>query len=250
MDMHPSALTKFWGMKIDGVIHAGAHKGEEASLYSGLGFGPVTWIEAIPKLAMELSERVKYPSEVINATLWCRANERMTFKITSSTGSSSLFELLEHKSEYPQILVEEEIEVSTTTLDLLNLGSEKNLLVLDLQGAEYEALIGAETTLTKIDYILIEVNRAQLYKGIKLVGDLDTLLRKSSFVRVATRWTRFGWGEALYVRVPRNQTQKFVSFGLSLKKFVFWCWLHFIEIPVVYIRGRLKYRFTSQSKVL
>jgi FkbM family methyltransferase len=239
MDMHPRVLTCFWGLKVKGLIHAGAHKGEEASVYSALGFGAVTWIEAIPKLAQELADVIEPPSTVINAALWSRPNEKMTFKVTSASGSSSLFDLDEVKEEYPTILVMEQIEVVTETLDQLNdIASEKNLLVLDLQGAEYEALLGATETLKGIQYLITEVNRRELYKGIKLVTDLDKLLNESDFIRVATRWTRHGWGEALYLRAPDSASSRLRKFGLHLRIYIYWCWLHFVEIPLVYLRRK------------
>jgi FkbM family methyltransferase len=248
MDMHPRILTWFWNLKVNGVIHAGAHKGEEAVVYSQLGFGPVTWIEAIPKLAFNLSELVTHPSNVINATIWSSPNEQKKFNVTSSSGSSSLFDLLEHKVQYPEILVQEEIEVTTTTLDQLNLSSDKNLLVLDLQGAEYEALLGSVDTLNHIDYIVAEVNKKQLYKGIKMVGDLDKLLRQSSFLRVAVRWTKHGWGEALYLKVSAGQNSLTRKLELAVKIPVFWCWLHFVEIPLVHIRSQITQLGASPSK--
>lgn len=237
--MHPRVLTLFWGLKVKGLIHAGAHKGEEAPIYSALGFGAVTWIEAIPKLARELAEVIEPPSEVINATLWSSADKTMTFKVTSSSGSSSLFDLKDHKIEYPQIGVSEEIEVKTQTLDQLNVsGPDKNLLVLDLQGAEYEALVGAKRTLSGVNYVITEVNRRELYEGIKLVADLDKLLKTDQFIRVATRWTRHGWGEALYIRGPLSSVQISSKIWLGLKISIYWLWLHLLEIPLVYIRSK------------
>lgn len=239
MDMHPRVLTLFWGLKVTGLIHAGAHKGEEAPVYSALGFGAVTWIEAIPKLAKELEAVIQPPSKVINATLWSSPGKKMTFKVTNSSGSSSLFELKNHKIEYPQIHVKEVIDVKTQTLDQLNVsGPEKNMIVLDLQGAEYEALVGAKQTLSGIDYVITEVNRRELYEGIKLVTDLDGLLKTDEFIRVATRWTRRGWGEALYIRATTSSTRIPSSIWLAIKISIYWLWLHLVEIPVVYVRSK------------
>ena len=239
MDMHPKVLTLFWGLKVKGLIHAGAHKGEEASIYSALGFGAVTWIEAIPNLARELAEVIEPPSKVINATLWSSPDKIMTFNVASSSGSSSLFDLKEHKIEYPEIEMLEEIEVKTQTLDQLNVsGSDNNLLVLDLQGAEYEAIVGAKQTLSGINWVIAEVNRKELYEGIKLVADLDELLKTNRFIRVATRWTRHGWGEALYIRSPLSNAQVSGKIWLGLKICIYWLWLHLLEIPLVYLRNK------------
>jgi hypothetical protein len=125
-------------------------------------------------------------------------------------------------------------------LDQLNVsGPDKNLLVLDLQGAEYEALVGAKQTLLGIHYVITEVNRRELYEGIKLVADLDELLKPDQFIRVATRWTRHGWGEALYIRTPRSAAQIPSKIWLGLKISIYWLWLHLLEIPLVYARSQL-----------
>lgn len=246
--MHPKVLKVFWGLKVRGVVHAGAHKGEELQAYEALEFGPVTWIEAIPDLAEELANRVRPPSKVINAAVWSVSNEKLRLKVTSSSASSSLFDLQDHKNEYPEIGVVKEIEVISQTLDDLDLGPGRNLLVLDLQGAEYEALSGASRSLQSIDYIVTEVNRKMLYKGIALVGDLDQILQSKNFTRVATRWTRHGWGEALYLRPSDREMGVLGPIRLQSKILLYWCWLHFVEIPVVYLRSRSKPLFANRSK--
>jgi FkbM family methyltransferase len=234
MDMHPIVLKNFWRLKVNGTIHAGAHMGEEREIYARLGFGPVTWIEAIPRLAELVRELTPPEDKVINATLWSRSGHNLSFKVTNATGSSSLFDLAEHQVEYPGIFVEERLEVVTATLDDLGLDRNSNLLVLDLQGAEFEALQGGTETLRSIEYILTEVNRRELYSGIKQVNDLDTFLRLQGFYRAATRWTRHGWGEALYLLHPEGGI---VIQGWSkLRRLVFWTWLHLFEIPIVAVR--------------
>jgi FkbM family methyltransferase len=250
MDMHPSIVKWFWRLNVQGTIHAGAHRGEENDAYVSLGFGPVTWIEAIPGLANYLKGVVPVEDLVVNATLWSVSDHKMTFNVTNSTGSSSLFELAEHKYEYPGIFIEEQIEVSTITLDDLNLVATSNLLVLDLQGAEYEALQGASKTLQSIDYLVTEVNRRELYSGIKLVSEIDELLNSEGFYRVATRWTRHGWGEALYIKSRTLKSSHELT--MRAKIAIYWVWLHFFEIPIVAMRSgaraMIEWRSASSSR--
>lgn len=238
MDMHPSVIKWFWRLNVQGTIHAGAHKGEENAAYLRLGFGPVTWIEAIPSLVSYLRGAVSAGDLVVNATLWGVSGHKMTFNVANSSGSSSLFELAAHKSEYPEIFIEEHLEVLTTTLDDLDLAGTSNLLVLDLQGAEYEALQGATKSLQSIDYVVTEVNRRELYSGIKLVTELDKLLNSKGFHRVATRWTRHGWGEALYLNSMNMKNRE--KFLMKAKIALFWVWLHFLEIPIVSARSSIR----------
>jgi FkbM family methyltransferase len=248
MDMQPTILKLFWNLNVQGVVHAGAHKGEELQTYERLGFGPVTWIEAIPDLANELALRVQPPSNVINSALWSVPDKKLKFQLTSASASSSLFDLQDLRIKYPEISVVGEIEVVTQTIDQLDLGAGKNLLVLDLQGAEYEAITGAHKTLRSMDYILTEVNKVMLYKGIKLVGDLDNLLMTHDFVRVATRWTKHGWGEALYLRISINQKNSMKRLQLIGKVFLYRLWLNLFEIPIVYLRSKVNQVLPSRSK--
>ena len=238
MDMHPLVLKSFWGLKVNGTIHAGAHMGEEREIYARLRFGPVTWIEAIPKLAKLVKELTPTEDRVVNATLWSRSGQNLSFKVTNATGASSLFDLAEHQVEYPDIVVEEKLEVITTTLDDLGLDKNSNLLVLDLQGAEFEALEGGIETLRSIDYILTEVNRRELYSGIKFVQHLDAQLKVNGFIRVATRWTRHGWGEALYLKVYEQELV--TRLWIKSKSLMYWFWLHLFEIPIVATRLALR----------
>lgn len=240
--MHPWPLTRFWRLQVRGTIHAGAHKGEEGSVYKRYGFGPVIWIEAIPELAEQLKMQITYPDLVINATLWSKSGKNLSLNITSSTGSSSVFDLADHLVVYPEIHKEREIQVITTTLDELMLGRKSNLLVLDLQGAEYQTLQGSVSTMESIDYVISEVNRKELYRGIHLVSDIDVLLDGLGFKRVAARWTNHGWGEALYIRRDLLGHGKLSGTVLRAKTSIYWFWLHVFEIPIVFFRAKIRRR--------
>jgi FkbM family methyltransferase len=56
------------------------------------------------------------------------------------------------------------------------------LLKMDVQGYEYEVLMGAKRTLKLVGAILAEVNLLDLYKGAHLLDDLVISLRESGFV--------------------------------------------------------------------
>ena len=239
MDMHPGVLRFFWNLKVTGTIHAGAHKGEETATYQKYRFDPVTWIEAIPELAQELSANTQAPHRVICATIWSKSGQEKNFTVANTSGASSLFELGTGAKDYPHIKTERVIRVVTTTLDELDLEDGRNLLVLDLQGAEYEALQGGARVLKKIDYIVSEVNRTEVYRGIKLISQIDQLLRIYGFRRVATRWTRHGWGEALFIGSRMKPGGLLGSLWLELKVKIYWLWLHMVEIPIVYIRSAM-----------
>ncbi len=87
------------------------------------------------------------------------------------------------------------------TLDsYLNLPHSYNFINIDVQGYELEVFKGAVNTLEKIDYIITEVNRAELYKNCVQIEELDSFLSQHGFARDITSWDGDTWGDAFYVK--------------------------------------------------
>ena len=72
---------------------------------------------------------------------------------------------------------------------------------MDVQGYELEVLKGSTDILLKVDYILCEVNRAELYKNCPMVEDIDSFLNEYGFKREITSWDGYTWGDALYTKI-------------------------------------------------
>jgi FkbM family methyltransferase len=196
-----SELSRFWRIKPTGVVHVGAHEAEEAADYSSFGFTPVIWVEAQPDLAENLSKRINHPSLVIQGLVWNISGQQMTLKITNNGQSSSVFTFGSHAINHPEVRVVSEVTLTTVRLDeIIPRDSTHNFLNLDIQGAEYEALVGLGSRIAQFDFIYCEVNREQVYQGTRQVGDLDVFLKTNGFRRVATKWTHANWGDALYLR--------------------------------------------------
>ena len=70
---------------------------------------------------------------------------------------------------------------------------------MDVQGYELEVLKGGTTTLEKIDYVMTEVNRAEVYKKCAMIEELTEFLAQYNLVKVAECW-RGDWGDAFYVK--------------------------------------------------
>ena len=75
-----------------------------------------------------------------------------------------------------------------------------NMINIDVQGYELEVFRGAKNTLNNIQYVMTEVNRAELYKNCCMVEELDEFLGKYSFERKETTWEGQTWGDALYIK--------------------------------------------------
>ncbi|MBK3774327.1 FkbM family methyltransferase [Azospirillum brasilense] len=192
-----------------GIIHVGAHEGEEYTNYQEAGGARVLFVEADPATFATLQTRFAGNGDVVclNAAVSDTAG-RGRFSRMSSRQSSSLLEPTGHLTVYPHITVDEVIEVETRTLpDLLasnGLAPEDfNVLAIDAQGSECRILNGCGDLLPRFDAVMTEVSYAELYKGSGLAADVDDILFAHGFARVAeTSPYHHSWGDALYVRRP------------------------------------------------
>jgi len=226
-----SHLKGYWKIEPRGTLHVGAHLGEEQSDYSDFGFEPVVWIEAQAELVTSLKSRVSEPSRVIQALVWNTDGDELSFKLASNGQSSSVFDFGSHKNQYPDIKVEKsQILLSSRLETILPDNLNLNFLNLDIQGAEYEALEGLGELLSEFDYVYAEVNRAQLYSGIRLVKEIDNYLLGFGFVRAATCWTNAGWGDALYLKKDWAITTFRSPMKFKIRVGIYWIWLHLLAL--------------------
>ncbi len=224
MLIEPTELLSKFGVKPGGILHVGAHKGEMFSKYNqvwsskGIKF---IWVEALPDLAEFLVNFL--PSEmnkVINAVVWDKNDLIMDFNISSNLQSSSLLNFELHSQSYPEIKMIKTIKVKTKRLDgLIQPSDNIDLLVLDLQGAELNALIGLGVELGRVNWIVCEVNRSNVYEGNPLVEEIDNYLVNFGFKRIATRWTPNGWGDALYAKVNFIRGHRINIIAFKVKEF-------------------------------
>ena len=123
------------------------------------------------------------------------------FQVTNNLASSSMLPLKTHLTAHPKIHVEKVVEMTTTTMNDIYYNLELyDFLNIDIQGAELKALTGFDDKLDSINYIYSEVNEQELYEGCCLLPELDEFLASKGFSRVETEMTRYGWGDALYIR--------------------------------------------------
>jgi FkbM family methyltransferase len=197
-------LVSKYNMHITGVIHVGAHTGEEAEDYSTHGISNVWWIEGNPGLMRELARNTtkKYGHNCINALVTDVDHGERKFNITNINSlSSSVLEFGTHPSFSPEIHFIDHPILETRTIDSLveEYGiKDCNMLNMDLQGAEMMALQGATKLLPSIDYVYTEVNTAEVYIGCAKLHEIDAFL--SDFDRVETEMQVNGWGDALLIR--------------------------------------------------
>lgn len=198
-------LIKKYSLRITGVIHVGAHFGEEVNEYHKNGIKDMILIEPCSPAFKRLQNKFAGHHHIILSNYACAAvdGEAQMFTEEANQGqSNSLLQPMRHLQHYPDIQFKGVEQVAVMRLDTLMQCYEPkyNLINMDVQGAEGPVIIGAKETLQYVDYVYSEVNEdaAQLYKNATKVTELDQLLK--DFTRVETAWTAQGWGDALYIR--------------------------------------------------
>ena len=190
-----------------GVIHVGAHKGEEIGIYDELGIEDVIWVEANPKIFEVLKENiVKFKKQkAFNFLVSDVDDKEYVFYVTNNGESSSILELDKHKIHHPHIHVTETMNLTSKKLDSILTIADVNIkqfdfLNLDVQGAELLVLKGFSEGLKDIKYIYTEINTGEVYKNCAKVDELDEFLAQYNFERKETHLTEYEWGDALYIK--------------------------------------------------
>lgn len=198
---------KKYNLNITGVIHVGAHYGEEYETYKKIHtIEHIVFFEPDIESYSILNDKVKDDKKVIcqNKALGPFSCEAILHKETNNQGqSNSLLEPHLHVQQYPGIKFTDKVKVKVEPLDKFMPSPKLNFLNMDVQGSELNVALGATNTLkNNIQYILTEVNRAELYKNCAMIEDLDYFFGKFNFKRVETFWDIDSqiWGDALYIK--------------------------------------------------
>lgn len=199
----PALIAKH-GLRISGVLHVGARIGEEADDYAAAGISKVWWVEGNADVIPLLRAKVEpFGHHVIEALVYEEDGVDLTFHITNELGlSSSILRFGIHEQFSPDMVFEKHVEMKSRSIDSLVAEhgvTGANLLVMDLQGAELSALKGAQRFIDQADYVLSEINDAEVYVGCAKIWELDD--RLGDFERVETYWVGDQhWGDGLWVR--------------------------------------------------
>lgn len=207
------SCIKSSGISPRGVLHIGAHHGEEGQDYANHGVKYVVWLDANRNVLRHLYDNTKFlpmKQEYLTGVLSDVDNEKVDFLVTNNGQSSSILPLGTHKDHYPHIHVVESRPVTTSRFDTFyreNLAKIEleniQMINLDVQGAELKVLKGFGSlleTYQNIKMIYTEINREAVYVGAALVEELDSHLSQFGFTRILTKDVQQGWGDALYIR--------------------------------------------------
>lgn len=201
---------KEFDMRIRGIVHVGAHWGQELTAYKESGINNIVFIEPCAAAFKTLQAKVGNDDNVVLFNCACgdiHGIGDMYVERMNQGQSNSLFKPKMHLVHHPEIIFTDVETVPIRTLDSLPFTRTRyNLLMMDTQGAEMLVLKGARETLQYIDYVYTEVNEQELYEGNAMVSEIDAFLE--GFTRVKSYWVgNKGWGDAIYVRDSLLKTQ-------------------------------------------
>lgn len=188
------------------VLHVGAHLGEEDATYKEFGFQEVSWIEAQPEVFKQLIKRVP-PSSCLQAAIWSESTKLDLF-ISNNSVSTSLFEfgLL---TPWKNLSTLSRIEVEALTLqDAVSIFNQRNqlinpfVLLLDIQGAEMEALKTLKPLVPRVLAISCEVSIVPTYSNSAARKSILLFLTRHKFLPICSFLDKStGHGDQLFVRL-------------------------------------------------
>jgi FkbM family methyltransferase len=182
-----------------GIIHVGAHLGEERDAYLALRPERIVWVEADPVLAKQLADSIAaQPSDVPQIVVEALVTDvdddvRPFYLFSNERLSSSVFHSTQIKRDHWPSVREtgESLTLRTSRLDtaLAAAGVEPesiDVIVFDVQGAELLALRGAGRFLDHAHFIEVEVSQEEIYEGAPLVGEVKSFLDAHGFAQVTS----------------------------------------------------------------
>ena len=200
-------LLKKYQIKVNGILHIGAHDCEELDSYlkGGCPKEKIIWIEGNPEKVKTVKNRDN-TIKIYNYLVTDKKGEEIDFKITNNGESSSIYDFGSHSKYYRDVKFVKKVKIKTSTVEEIYTNEKiennfANFLNIDIQGAELLALKGMGKILKEFDYLYLEVNKEHLYKDCALVDEIDEYVSDFRFKRIETVWYgNHNWGDAFYIK--------------------------------------------------
>lgn len=149
------------GIERPGVIHVGAHRGQEVPYYRKAGFDRIVCVEPNPKHLAHLDSL----GVTVKPCAVGTAQREATLHVTRYSTEASLLE-----PERAEV-------VDTVTVPVLPLSALQdgcNVAVIDTQGTEADVLRSAD--LDALDAVIVECSTLRRYRDEELVDDIAAVL--------------------------------------------------------------------------
>ena len=179
-------VREFFLRQCHGVLHVGAHEGQEAEMYYRMSKS-VIWVEAVPLYFEKLSMNIEpfHNQIALNALLGAHCEDSRDFFITSNNGESSSVYPLAGNEYWSGLENFEVCRLPSKRLDCLVSEveiREYDYWIVDVQGAEIEVLEGAGDLLRNCRYLQVEISQEKFYEGGAEFQEVKTFLESKLFV--------------------------------------------------------------------
>ena len=205
---------------LTGVIHVGAHRGEEVNEYEDLGAKQVIWVEANPDVFEEMHVALTNAESTIESHAFQYAASTEDYStvefnryygpdagyLRGNKGCSSLLKAEGRFEEW----YKDTIEVETITIDTLLKENDFKLedfqlLNMDVQGAELMVLKGSEKVLDNVKWVTTEATWEDPdYIDNVMYDELKSFLESKGFVETQIVPHAENWGDVLFVKETRE----------------------------------------------
>ena len=209
-------------IQLNGVIHVGAHRGEEINEYGDLGAKTVIWVEANPEVFDEMcimltNAEANIDSHAFQYAASTEDHGTAEFNryygpdaghLVGNKGCSSLLKAEGRFEEW----YKDTIEVETITIDTLleeeGFNAEDfQLLNMDVQGAELMVLRGSEKVLDNVKWVTTEATWEDPdYIDNVMYDELKSFLESKGFVETQIVPHAENWGDVLFVKETHEQS--------------------------------------------
>ena len=203
MKLKLQELLNKYNLEINNIAQFGAHNGQEIEIFKNISNDKIYLFEPQLNAFNKLVDKTVDFEEIIvhNVGLGSYKSEKFLFVDVENEGqSASIYKPKIHLDIFPGISFENKEKINIETFDAFNL--EVDLICLDIQGAELDALIGSKNSLKFTKCLVVEVSREELYENQPSVYEIDAFLINNNFVRVSTKWAESGkflYGDAFYI---------------------------------------------------
>lgn len=186
---HLEALRKV--KRINALIDCGSNKGQFVILIYSifkiknyLSFDPIIFPEEAYKFLKNKKVNAVHEKVALSSKSFIS-----DFFITEREDSSSLKRTINNSSTYcPDVFHKKTISVNVKMLDeylqIIDLLPSPIALKVDVQGAEYDLLLGAKNVLEKVDYLFIEISYSSLYENTPPNIKIFNILKQYGFKEI------------------------------------------------------------------
>lgn len=185
---------------VTGVIHVGAHRGQEYPDYINTFGNIIThWFEPLDDAFNKLTDLLQFPNVYLYkyALGDAYANSEIFVDTGNDGQSSSLLKPKDHLNLFSHITFDNKQQVNVRPLDSFKI-TDSNVLVLDTQGYELKCLQGSIETLKSVKYVFSEYNTNEMYENCPSLDDLNNFLSGQGF-SLQQQWiTDSFWGDAFW----------------------------------------------------